>query len=237
MICNKCGTELSDGAKFCPECGEKVDLTEPGKCPSCGAQNAEGAKFCRECGAALNSETETNLEPGQISAAAPPQPDAADKIVSGVSVIWNIIKAAVLLFFAAAFIFAIPYFLDPYHDDIGNKESRLYYATAGDVMEDLIAEKFGDCEIKFMKYSPRSVIRESKNAVIDGEEYHMATVDSYVTVNGVNWHYQIVIGLHDEDYLGANDWYIPSFAGLKEKLGIRVKSDVEECYYRLITFE
>lgn len=206
-------------------------------CTECGKENENGAKFCRECGAALNSETETNLEPEQTSAVTQPQPDAADKIISGVSVIWNIIKAAVLLFFAAAFIFTIPIFLDPYNNDIGNKESRHYYATACDVMEDLIAEKFGDCEIKFMKYSPRSLIRESKNAVIDGEEYHMATVDSYVTVNGVNWHYQIVIGLNDEDYLGANDWYIPSFAGLKEKLGIRVKSDVEECYYRLITFE
>lgn len=54
MICNKCGTEFEDGAKFCPECGEKVALPELGKCPSCGAQNSDSAKFCRECGAALN---------------------------------------------------------------------------------------------------------------------------------------------------------------------------------------
>ena len=206
-------------------------------CTECGKENETGAKFCGECGAALNSDAETEREPEQTSAEAQPQSDAADKIISGVSVIWKITKAAVVLFFAAAFVFAIPSLMDPYHDDIGNKESRLYYATAGDVMTDLIKEEFGDCKIKFAKYSPNSVITGNGNIVYYGEEYHTATVDSYVTVNGENWHYQIVIGLHDEDYLGANDWYIPSFAGLKEKLGIRVKSDVEECYYRLITFE
>lgn len=206
-------------------------------CPNCGKEIEDGAKFCGECGAALNSDAETEREPEQTPAAAQPQPDAADKIISGVSVIWKIIKAAVVLFFVAAFIFAIPSLLDPYHDNIGNKESRLYYATAGDVMTDLIKEEFGDCKIKFAKYNPNSVIRESENAVIDGEEYHTATVDSYVTVNGENWHYQIVIGLHDEDYIGAGSWYTSSFSGLKEKLGIRVKSNVEDCYYQLLTFE
>lgn len=48
MNCTKCGTELSDGAKFCGECGTKV--VAQNKCPECGAVCPVGVKFCAECG-------------------------------------------------------------------------------------------------------------------------------------------------------------------------------------------
>ena len=49
--CAKCGAEVRASAKFCPECGNKM-ADEPAKktCPKCGAQVKEGAKFCPECG-------------------------------------------------------------------------------------------------------------------------------------------------------------------------------------------
>lgn len=48
--CPKCGNAVSDNAKFCPECGEKMTV-ETVKCFSCGKEIQKGVKFCPECGA------------------------------------------------------------------------------------------------------------------------------------------------------------------------------------------
>ena len=45
--CIKCGAELREGAKFCNECGASQ---EKAKCPNCQAELAPGAKFCADCG-------------------------------------------------------------------------------------------------------------------------------------------------------------------------------------------
>jgi len=45
--CVKCGTPLPAGTKFCNECGTKQ---EKQSCPSCQAELNPGAKFCNECG-------------------------------------------------------------------------------------------------------------------------------------------------------------------------------------------
>ena len=54
--CAKCGAEIPEGAKFCLNCGEKVeeerDVSNDEtmvKCPKCGAAVPKG-KFCLECG-------------------------------------------------------------------------------------------------------------------------------------------------------------------------------------------
>ena len=44
--CKRCRTSLSQDARFCPECGEKVDIF----CTSCGASISATASFCGECG-------------------------------------------------------------------------------------------------------------------------------------------------------------------------------------------
>jgi len=46
--CVKCGAQLREGAKFCSECGS---TQEKEKCTGCQAELAPGAKFCPECGA------------------------------------------------------------------------------------------------------------------------------------------------------------------------------------------
>lgn len=50
--CQNCGAALTQGAKFCPECGTKVELPQKAACPHCGAE-VQGGKFCPECGGSL----------------------------------------------------------------------------------------------------------------------------------------------------------------------------------------
>jgi class 3 adenylate cyclase/tetratricopeptide (TPR) repeat protein len=46
MKCPKCQFDNPEGAKFCSECGNKLELA----CPECGKVNTFGSKFCNECG-------------------------------------------------------------------------------------------------------------------------------------------------------------------------------------------
>ncbi|MBR1675864.1 MAG: SPFH domain-containing protein [Clostridia bacterium] len=48
-VCPNCGKNVSAGAKFCPECGTKLNAKR--FCVNCGAEITAGAKFCPECGA------------------------------------------------------------------------------------------------------------------------------------------------------------------------------------------
>ncbi|MBR8702352.1 MULTISPECIES: zinc-ribbon domain-containing protein [unclassified Fusobacterium] len=56
-ICTKCGSQLKDGMKFCPECGTPVEEKKaPTNCRKCGAPLLPGAKFCEKCGAPVQEE-------------------------------------------------------------------------------------------------------------------------------------------------------------------------------------
>jgi len=46
MKCSKCLSENREGAKFCNECGHKLELA----CPKCRNLNNPESKFCDECG-------------------------------------------------------------------------------------------------------------------------------------------------------------------------------------------
>ena len=50
MFCEKCGTEVAEGQRFCTNCGFQM----PVYCRNCGRKMENGEKFCRECGAAAN---------------------------------------------------------------------------------------------------------------------------------------------------------------------------------------
>jgi len=51
MKCPKCQFETPEGAKFCNECGHKLEIT----CSECGQINPPKSKFCVECGHQLTS--------------------------------------------------------------------------------------------------------------------------------------------------------------------------------------
>ena len=51
MYCQNCGAELTDNAKYCSECGAKVDVAAMTFCRECGASLPVGASKCEYCGA------------------------------------------------------------------------------------------------------------------------------------------------------------------------------------------
>ncbi|MCG7840788.1 MAG: SPFH domain-containing protein [Methanomassiliicoccales archaeon] len=51
ITCNKCGKEVPANSKFCLECGQQ--LKENKKCPKCGKELPLSAKFCPECGTGI----------------------------------------------------------------------------------------------------------------------------------------------------------------------------------------
>ena len=55
-VCSKCGNSLPPNAKFCLECGTKVENLSENEiiCPNCGVKTPKG-KFCTECGAKLQN--------------------------------------------------------------------------------------------------------------------------------------------------------------------------------------
>ncbi len=53
--CVKCGANLREGAKFCSECGSSQ---EKAKCANCEAELSAGAKFCPECGTKTEAESQ-----------------------------------------------------------------------------------------------------------------------------------------------------------------------------------
>jgi Double zinc ribbon len=67
MQCPQCQHENRVGAKFCNECGAKLEAA----CPLCGHQNPPGSRYCDECGAGLG-------QPSPTPAAAPASQRAPD---------------------------------------------------------------------------------------------------------------------------------------------------------------
>lgn len=54
-ICGNCGSEVMDGARYCPNCGFLLpaEIPEAFSCVNCGAKLNPGARFCRVCGHSL----------------------------------------------------------------------------------------------------------------------------------------------------------------------------------------
>ena len=55
MRCPHCQQENSPGAKFCNNCGARLELV----CPACSHTNPLESRFCSECGQSLGHVTDT----------------------------------------------------------------------------------------------------------------------------------------------------------------------------------
>lgn len=56
MKCPKCEFENEEEAKFCLDCGERLEI----ECPLCGKAFPLFAKFCNQCGQDLRQLAETH---------------------------------------------------------------------------------------------------------------------------------------------------------------------------------
>lgn len=52
ISCVKCGANMKENAKFCPECGNPAGV----QCPNCKHVLKAGSKFCPECGTSMSSK-------------------------------------------------------------------------------------------------------------------------------------------------------------------------------------
>ena len=52
-FCHNCGTQQSEDASFCLQCGASSQPVSQGECPQCGQENDRDDQFCGECGTSL----------------------------------------------------------------------------------------------------------------------------------------------------------------------------------------
>jgi class 3 adenylate cyclase len=82
MVCPSCSHKNRPGAKFCENCGAKLEFV----CPNCGTTNRPGAKFCDNCGTGLTGDAASphvESQPEPESGVTQPIPgDLADKLTT-----------------------------------------------------------------------------------------------------------------------------------------------------------
>src|SRR5262245_62379331 len=69
MICGACRHDNREGAKFCENCGAKLER----RCPACAQPVREASRFCDACGHRLD-------QPAASPATTPPPPESAPSI-------------------------------------------------------------------------------------------------------------------------------------------------------------
>ncbi len=77
VACPACGKQNAAGAKFCAECGGKMEVAQV-PCVKCGATLREGAKFCSECGSTQEKSKCTGCQ-AELSAGAKFCPECGTK--------------------------------------------------------------------------------------------------------------------------------------------------------------
>jgi class 3 adenylate cyclase/tetratricopeptide (TPR) repeat protein len=108
MKCSGCETENPEQAKFCIECGAKLEF----HCPSCGAVTPATGKFCMECGHSLKKEEPSKpVNYDQPHSYTPKH--LADKILTHRSAIEGERKLVTVLFADVANFTAMSEKLDP----------------------------------------------------------------------------------------------------------------------------
>jgi class 3 adenylate cyclase/tetratricopeptide (TPR) repeat protein len=90
MKCPRCQAKNDAGARFCEDCGARLEAA----CPSCGTPVTPGKKFCRSCGAALPTEPA-----GRFGSAEPYTPKhLAEKILTSKGALEGERKQVTVLF-------------------------------------------------------------------------------------------------------------------------------------------
>ncbi len=94
MRCPRCQAENPAAAKFCSDCGARLEAS----CPGCGHANAPGARFCNECGRALDQVEAPVYRAGVESAASYTPKHLADRVLGYRSALEGERKQVTVLF-------------------------------------------------------------------------------------------------------------------------------------------
>jgi len=142
MKCPKCRHENPEDARFCNECGHKLELA----CPECGKVNPVGSRFCNGCGQDLRASKE-NLAADYAQPQSYTPKHLADKILTSRSSIEGERKLVTILFADVANFTSLSEKLDPEEvhqimdgcfkilmDEIHNYEGTINQFTGDGVM-------------------------------------------------------------------------------------------------------
>ncbi len=71
VICQNCGFEARDNAKFCPRCGSDItnqdnDIPHTVFCSGCGFEMPSSVKFCPQCGTSTTGEEPAKVNYGPV---------------------------------------------------------------------------------------------------------------------------------------------------------------------------
>jgi class 3 adenylate cyclase/tetratricopeptide (TPR) repeat protein len=89
MKCPRCQAPNDEGARFCEDCGARLEIA----CPTCGQPAGAGKKFCRSCGAALTTDSGRFTSPGAYT-----PKHLAEKILTSKSALEGERKQVTVLF-------------------------------------------------------------------------------------------------------------------------------------------
>lgn len=66
MKCSNCSHIISDGEKFCANCGQKIEYeSENNYCSNCGSKMENDSQYCSNCGYGENRESKHNINNNQ----------------------------------------------------------------------------------------------------------------------------------------------------------------------------
>ena len=123
MKCPRCQAENDAGARFCEDCGARLEAV----CPSCGTPVTLGKKFCRSCGAALATE-----QAGRFAAPESYTPKhLAEKILTSKSALEGERKLVTVLFVDVSGFTAMSERLDP--EDVHALMDRAFELMLGEI--------------------------------------------------------------------------------------------------------
>ncbi len=71
MKCKNCNAEILDDAKFCSNCGFKMESKN--LCPNCGIEIEQGIKFCGSCGEQISGSFSTNHQQSKLKSGSTKQ--------------------------------------------------------------------------------------------------------------------------------------------------------------------
>src|SRR5262245_37405257 len=92
MACSQCQHANPPTAKFCSNCGARLELT----CPACGHANAPGSRFCNDCGGMLGLGSE--VHPTAAAPVSYTPPHLATRILTSRSALEGERKQVTVLF-------------------------------------------------------------------------------------------------------------------------------------------